>query len=268
MGWHIEIRETRRAGEEVRLAADACRERWPVIVAVGGDGTVHGVANGILHRGPSEVVLGLVPIGTGNDFGKLLGFRPGAPDANLARCLDGRVRRFDVGRVASEYFINGLGVGFDAEVVRETLRMDRLSGFALYLVAVYRTFWRFSPVTLEVEAATHAERARLMMLEVAIGRFAGGGFKLAPEAEPDDGLFDVCLIREVSTLQFLRWVPRVIRGTHVRLPAVTMFRADRVCVAGVDAPLALHLDGELRLPRETEIEVSLEPSRLQVLCAR
>lgn len=265
--WDADVRLTRHAGHEVDLAAEARRQQWPVVIAIGGDGTAHGVANGLLADGPTEVILGHVPIGTGNDFGKMTGLKLRPPERNLARVLDGQVKRFDVGRALGEYFINGLGVGFGPEVVRETLKFKRLRGFLLYLVAVYRTFAHFEVPELDVTSVEHSERGRLMMLEGSIGTTAGGGFRLTPDASPDDGLFDVCLIREVGLFRFLRYVPRVIRGTHTRLPPVTIFRTARVRVTGTVAPMAVHLDGELRFAEEPVIEAEIVPRYLRVLCA-
>jgi YegS/Rv2252/BmrU family lipid kinase len=266
VGWTTELRTTTYPGHETILAAEAHAQGWPVIVAAGGDGTVHGVANALL-RADSPSVLGHIPIGTGNDFAKSLNLKPRRLRDNVRRILtEGIIRQFDVGRVDDEFFINGMGVGFDAEVVRQSLNLRRLKGFFLYLVAVYRTFWRFRPPTLEVEAAEYAAEEPMTLLEINIGTTTGGGFKLTPNAEPDDGLFDVCVIRGVSTAQFLRWVPRVIKGTHVNLDPVTMFQTAAVKIRGVDGPLSLQLDGELRYPDDRTVHVELLPRRLAILC--
>ncbi len=267
VGWTAVLMKTNHPGHEVELAKQAVAEGWPLVVAAGGDGTVHGVANGLLAT-ESGAVLGHIPIGTGNDFSKTLGLHPQKAGDNLRHVLtNGIVRRFDVGLVANEYFINGMGVGFGAEVVRQTLNMKRLKGFLLYLAAVYQTFWRFEPPTLEISASEHAQTGAVTLLEIAIGTTAGGGFKLTPTAKPDDGLFDVCVIDKVSVSQFLRWVPRCIKGTHVNLEPVTMFQTHQVTVTNVDRPLVMHLDGELRTLQDPSVTVELVPSRLATLCA-
>ncbi len=207
-------------------------------------------------------------LGTGNDFAKILGLYPPKTGDNLRHVLTkGVVRPFDVGFVANEYFINSMGVGFGAEVVRQTLNMKRLKGFLLYLGAVYKTFWRFEPPTLEIAASEHSQTGAVTLLEIAIGTTAGGGFKLTPTAKPDDGLFDVCVIDRVSVSQFLRWVPRCIKGTHVNLDPVTMFQTPHVTVTNVDRPLLMHLDGELRTPQGPSVTVELVPRLLATLCA-
>jgi YegS/Rv2252/BmrU family lipid kinase len=268
LGWDTEIRETTHAGHEVDLAAEARDAGWPLVVAVGGDGTVHHTANGLLADGPTDTVLGHVPIGTGNDYAYALGLGKAPFEQNFAAALRGTPRSLDVGRVLGEYFVNALGAGFDAETVRQTLRMKHLRGFPLYLAAVYRTFMSFQPPELEVAAAEHTERGPMMMMEVAIGPSIGGGFKIAPDAVTDDGVLDVCVIRRIGLLRFLRYVPRVIKGTHTSLAEVTLFRTRRVTLTGVSGPVWLHLDGELRqLDGGTPEDVEILPRHLRVLCA-
>lgn len=267
VGWDVAVRPTQHAGHETELARAARQEGWPVVVASGGDGTVHGVVNGLLQDGPSDTVLGHVPVGSGNDYARVVGLRKAPVERNLALTLAGRERRLDVGRALGEYFVNSMGVGFGAEVVRQALGMRRLRAFALYLAAACRAFLRFSAPELTVESAERTECARMTMLEVGIGRTAGGGFRLMPEARPDDGLFDVCLIREVGVLQFIRYLPRVIRGTHGTLAPVSIFRTARLSVASASGPLAVHLDGELRLPATARAEIEILPAYLRVLCA-
>ena len=268
LGWEVAVRETQRAGDEADLAADGQREGWPVVIAVGGDGTVHGVANGLLRDGPTDTVLAHVPIGTGNDFAKMVGLnRARHPDRNLRLVLQGYVARLDVGRALGEYFVNGLGIGFGAEVARNILEFKRLRGFALYLVSVYRTFFSFEAPLLDVRAQEHSESGAILMTEIAIGTTAGGGFKLTPAADPRDGLLDVCLIRDVGILTFLRYIPRVLRGTHTTLAPVTVFQTRRIEVTSLSGCPVVHLDGEVRLPDATTVVASIEPASLPALCA-
>jgi diacylglycerol kinase (ATP) len=266
LGWEVVVRFTRRAGEETDLAVEARAAGWPIVVAAGGDGTVHGVVNGLLADGPTSTTLAHVPVGNGNDYARALGLKAGSVRRNLVRVLGGVRRVFDVGRVGAEYFANGMGIGFDAEVVRHTLRMSHLSGFPMYLTGVYRAFGSFVAPDLEIEAVEHRERSRVMMFNVSLGPTQGGGFRIAPGAVPDDGLFHVCVIRTVGFLKFVRYVPRVVVGRHVGLPEVTLFTTREVRVTGVSGPLALQLDGELRYPEQETVEVKLLPRYLHVLC--
>lgn len=269
-GWAPELVETAEPGHATDLARQAVGEGWTHVIAVGGDGTVHEVANGLLVAEPAEdgataAALGVVPIGTGNDFARLVRLRPGPPERSVALLVGARPCSFDVGRVGTEYFVNGMGAGFDAEVVRRANRMTGLRGITLYLTAACRTFVTFRPVTMRIDADEFHETGPMTLVEVSIGRSGGGGFLFSPDADPTDGLLDVCVIREVSLLQFAIKVPAVIRGTHGGMKEVSQFRTRAIRIATDDAPLHLHLDGEFRAPRARELGVTIEPARLRVL---
>jgi YegS/Rv2252/BmrU family lipid kinase len=267
LGWDTAVRETDHAGHELELAVDAKRHGWPIVIAVGGDGTVHGVVNGLLQGEPGETVMAHVPIGTGNDFAKMVGLNKARhPEKNLAAVLRGTLTRLDVGRALDEYFVNGLGIGFGAEVARNILEYKRLRGFALYLASVYRTFFSFSAPQLEVRAAEHSESGAILMTEVAIGKTAGGGFKLTPDADATDGLLDVCIIRDVGIPTFLRYIPRVLKGTHTELAPVTVFQTRQVEIAAPAGLTLVHLDGEVRRPETTSVVALIQPAKLPVLC--
>jgi len=269
-GVACDVLETSAPGDAVGLARDAAARGVGRVVAAGGDGTVHEVANGLLQAPPAadgatRPALATIPIGTGNDFAKLVGVYKLPPEEAAKRIAAGRVRVFDVGKVVGEYFDNSLGIGFDAEVARQANQATRLSGLAVYVVAVYKSFVSFRAPTLEVSSTAHRETGPMMMLECSIGRSAGGGFYLTPDADPADGLLDVCLIRKVGLGKFLRYVPRVLSGKHTGLKEVAMFRTASLRIRSTDRPLLLHLDGEVRAPDAREIEVSLEAGRLRVL---
>jgi YegS/Rv2252/BmrU family lipid kinase len=267
-GWTVEIVETERPGHGTALAAAAARAGARCVVAVGGDGAVHEVANGLLSE-HSSAALGVVPIGSGNDFAKLVGvYRHDVPRA-VARLATAAVRRFDAGRVFEEYFVNTLGFGFGAAVVRTRNAMPGLKGFLSYLVPVFRTFASFQPPFFDVRSDDFAEQGRMMMVEVCNGTTAGGDYRFAPEADPSDGLLDVCLIRRVGLLRFLAALPRVMRGTHGGMKqVVALFRSARLTIRCPEAPLLVHLDGELREPGVHECTVTVEPKCLNVLVAR
>ena len=180
-GVRFDLVETAESGHAVRLgreAADAGVER---VLAAGGDGTVHEVANGLLQAaaagdGATRPALGTIPIGTGNDFAKLLKVCKLPPERAARRMAEAQVKVFDVGRVIGEYFDNSLGIGFDAEVARQANQTKRLSGLAVYVVAVYKSFVSFRAPVLEVTSTAHSEIGPMMMLECSIGISAGGGF--------------------------------------------------------------------------------------------
>ena len=266
-GWGVDAERTDGPGHGAELAARAVRAGARHVVAVGGDGTVHEVANGLLQPG-AGATLGVVPIGTGNDFAKLVGVYGHAPVRAVQRLVTARSVAFDVGRVFDEYFVNSAGVGFGAEVVRVRNGMPGLSGFLSYLVPVFRAFARFRPPRLEVRASGFGETGYIMMVEICNGTTAGGSYRFAPAALPGDGRLDVCVVRRVSLPRFLLAVPRVMRGTHATMREVALFRTRSITLRSLEGPLVLHLDGELREPDARQCTVRVEPGRLNVLVAR
>src|SRR5437763_15139956 len=180
-GWSVEVERTAGPGHGAELAARAVQAGAQRIVAVGGDGTVHDVANGMLRHGSGgEVALGVVPIGTGNDFARLAGVYRHSPVRAVQRLVTARTARFDAGLVCGEYFVNSVGFGFGPEVVRVRNAMPGLSGFASYFVPVVRAFARFRPPRFEVRARGLAETGAMMMVDVGNGTTAGGRSRLAP----------------------------------------------------------------------------------------
>jgi YegS/Rv2252/BmrU family lipid kinase len=272
-GLAFDLAETTAPGHAETLARDALAAGVTRIVVAGGDGTVHEVARALLAAHPAAdgatpAALGVIPLGTGDDFAKLVGMFALPPEAAAARLAHAGTEIFDVGRAWGEPFVNLFGVGFDAEVVRHANRIRRLRGVPVYLAAIYRTFATFRPPVLAIGSAEHREEGAMMMVSVNVGICGGGGFYLTPQADPMDGLLDVCLIRKVGLMTFLRAVPRVMKGTHGTLDEVEMFRTRSVTIRSAGVPLVAQLDGELRESGLTEVEVTVEPRRLRVLVGR
>jgi YegS/Rv2252/BmrU family lipid kinase len=266
-GWAMDVARTERPGHGTELAAQAAQAGARYVIAVGGDGTVHEVANGLLGT-HSDAALGVVPIGSGNDFAKLVGVYRHDPARAIARLVTARPQRFDAGRVLDEWFVNSMGFGFGPAVVRTRNAMPGLRGFLSYLVPVLRTFASFRAPLFDVRATGFAERGYMMMVEVCNGTTAGGSYRFAPDADPTDGKLDVCLIRRVSLPRFLLAIPRVMRGTHAKMREVALVRTAELVIRSPDGPLLLHLDGELREPGVNECTVTITRGKLNVLVAR
>jgi diacylglycerol kinase (ATP) len=266
-GWAVDLVRTEGPGHGQELAEHAAREGARHVVAVGGDGTVHEVANGLL-RSDTDAALGVVPVGSGNDFAKIVGVYGHDPGRAVARLVTATSQRFDAGRVLDEWFVNSVGFGFGPAVVQTRNRMANLRGFFSYLVPIVRTFFTFEPPVFEVAAPGFRERGYMMMIEVCNGTTAGGSYRFAPDADPADGKMDVCLIRRVSLPRFLLAIPRVMRGTHTSMREVAMIKTAKLVVRSPERPLVVHVDGELREPGTNECTVELERGRLNVLVAR
>jgi len=247
----------------VREAAEAGVAR---VLVVGGDGTLHEAANGLLSAVVRErPPLGIVSSGTGNDYAKLAGTYRLTPEAAIARLARGTVHHHDVGTAWGEYFINSVGIGFDALVGGRVNSLQRGSGLAAYLAAVGWTVSRFSGFPAQIAGDDRAFADRLLLIEVGIGPSVGGGFKLTPDALVDDGLFDVCAIRSLSRAGIMLKVPLTLFGWHTRLRDVRMFRTTALTVASTDGlPLQAQFDGELR-STDHRMEIRMLPRALPVL---
>lgn len=217
-----------------------------LVVAVGGDGTVHEVAAACAG---TEKVLGVLPVGSGNDYVKALGMGTRLSGA-LDHLVGGAVRRVDMGEVNGRLFNNGLGIGADAEVAAGALKAPKaLVGHGGYLWAVGRLVLR----GLRMHGAglrlggSGEYRSRTALVAVALGTTYGGGFTISPEARLDDGLFDVVWTEELGVVEVLGLVSALLRGAHLSHPKVHFARAAEVEVT-LDEPAPAHVDGELLEP--------------------
>lgn len=276
-----QVRYTDAPGHAARLAAEAAAEGAAQIMVVGGDGTVHEVAGGLLAD-PSVRVppLAVFPVGTGNDFFRMV--RPNGkgtgPDDAVALLKDGTVERFDVGRVrwenGEQVFVNLLGVGVDVEVLRRRAKYSRLRGLAQYLAAFLDAVVSFKPPGLRIETGDPPEgpeplSGRTTLLAVTVGPSIGGGFMINPEAAPADGRLDLCRVHALGWRQVAGLVPQVVRGRHAGSRHVTMRRIKSASIrAAGGEPFRFELDGELVPETARELHVDVLPRALPVLVPR
>lgn len=270
-GVKFSLAQTQYSGHAVELARDAVRAGFNTVVALGGDGTVHEVVNGMCadmgsDPNPGEVVkLGVIPAGSGNDFAYAVGLPPDFRTA-VSRLIDGHTRLVDMGRINGRFFAYGVGIGFDAEVNIESRKIKRLRGMLLYLIALLRVMilhHRSYQVEINYDDG-HLEQ-QAMMVSVANGRRYAGAFLVTPDARIDDGLLNLCVISPVNRLQMVRLLPLVLKGAHTHLKEVKMYSAREVVVKS-RMPLVSHVDGEIFGLDERRYEFSLLPQRLRVIC--
>lgn len=261
-GVDFEVAETKAPGEAERLAADA--HGFEAVVAAGGDGTVHEVANGLLRAG-TGVALGVLPLGSGDDFAKML-----PPGEAIARIAHGSARRMDAGRIRGEggerYFANGMDIGFGAHAARNVRRVPRpLTGLGAYLGALAMTLVRCP--RLEVRLRLDDEPAfehTTTITAIMNGRSFGGSFKVCPGAEADDGRLDLLIARGVGRLEILGLVPKILRGAHAGDPRLQLRQARRVTIEA-RAPLLVEADGEIAFEGARRLEIEVLPGALRVL---
>lgn len=251
---------TLRPGHAIDLARDAAR-RFPVVVAFGGDGTVGDVVRGIYG---TDAILGILPVGTGNDVARNLGLPLELGEA-CRTVHEGTARRIDLGLIDGVPFINNAGTGFDSRVMQTMntgIRFTR--GRPAFLLAILKTVltYRSFRMTLTIDDEPPREIPDAMLLSVLNGKVYGAGMPAAPAALMDDGRLDVMLIRDLPRLQRLALLTRIQSGKHVDHPAVQMLQIHRLKIEAVP-PQALNIDGEVR--GSTPVEIVVAPAAIQVL---
>ena len=255
---------TQGPGDEARLATEAIARGFRRIVAVGGDGTWSNVGNAILRTG-AVAKLGLVPGGTGCDLAKTLGIPPRDVSACCRIVLDGHTRRIDVGRIEDRYFLNMVGFGYDVAVLEDSWSVSYLEGSALYLYCALRQLRSFRGMTMAVEADGRPLREReLLMLIVANARVFGGGFRIAPHAELEDGRLEAVAFANMGLGPRIAAMLQLLRGRHLAHPKVEAISAARL-VCRFDAPPSYETDGEWNRARASELVIESVPRALTVL---
>lgn len=237
---------------------------WEICVAVGGDGTVNEVARGILNRGGG--ILAIIPGGTGNDLAKSLGIEENL-HVSLNNLVRGRVKEIDLGKVKDMFFFNISSLGFDSEVVRHTDKIKRfVKGKTSYILGVITALvvYRSRRMAFEVDGR-HIER-RATLVAVGNGRYYGGGMMILPMAKVDDGLLDVCVVKDISNLRILTLLPTIFKGEHVKYDKYVEFHTAKKIVVKAEGRYLLNIDGELFEIKDEEVEFRLAEERLSVIC--
>jgi diacylglycerol kinase (ATP) len=274
-GLDFDVVCTERPWHAADLAQEAAAAGYDVAVALGGDGTSNEVLNGLMQakrEGADACALGVLCIGTGNDFAYGVGI-PTELEAGCKALAQGHRRTIDVGRVTGglypqgRYFGNGVGIGFDAAAGFEAAKLTRLHGFLCYIVAVLKTvflYYKAPLVTIEYDERTVTQPA--LLVSIMNGRRMGGGFMMAPDGEPDDGLFNLCIAREVSRARIFAMIPHFLRGTQATQEPIQTGQARRVVVTAVQGVLPAHADGETLCTEGQRLELELLPRQIDVIC--
>jgi diacylglycerol kinase (ATP) len=258
-----------REGHVAELARNAAEQGAHLLVVVGGDGTVNEAVNGLQAAG-ADAELALVPCGTGDDFARSVGIPTDAGRA-LQVAAGEAARRIDLGRAAfvgwdgskrERYFANFAGAGISGAIARRGAATSRrLGARAAYFWATVAVFARWKSVEISLDGG--GERRSGLMYEVlaANGAYTAGGMKIAPDAVPDDGLFDLVVIGDFTKTEFVNTFPKIYRGTHVRHPKIEVLRAERVSLEAASA-LPVVLDGEQ--PGTTPVTFEIVPGALKL----
>ena len=253
-------------GDVERQTLDAIENGYDSVIVAGGDGTINEAVNAIV-KADQGTLLGVVPIGTGNDFVKAASIPPHWEHAAALladRLQSGALpREVDVGRCNDRYFANGAGIGFDADAAAIADRSSAPLGDAVYLLALLRALRRLSAPVCELSTADGTVRGALTLVSFCNGPWAGGMFQFAPNAANDDGVLNMVYLDEVKRRRILTLVPKLLRGRHLAEPEVHTREVKR-CSVVADRPLTWHVDGEVQKPKSS-FEVELLPGALRLL---
>lgn len=265
-GLSFDCARTEHRGHAMEIAEEAARAGYGTVVAVGGDGTVNEVVNGLMKSGKTnEVMLGILNTGTGCDFARFLGISRNYREScrHLAhprtiRADVGLVECFEAGRPVSRFFISAAGLGFDGMVVETATKGPKFArGAVPYFFGVLRSLSAYHNVEIHLHLDGQRQDARICSVVIANGGFYGAGMRIAPGADLQDGLFEVLVIGDMSKLELVQAFPRVYLGTHIRHPKVRMEKASLVSVESEERIL-IQADGEL---------VGEGPARFRILPA-
>jgi YegS/Rv2252/BmrU family lipid kinase len=267
---------TEYPGHGIKLAAEAGSNGYKTVVAVGGDGTVNEVINGLMQAandGQLTSDLAVLPVGRGNDFSFGMGI-PQELDSACKLLAENKTKPVDIGFVRGgdypegRYFGNGVGIGFDTIVGFEAAKLPPfISGIPAYLIAAIKTiFLYFRAPLLRLEIDDKLIEQPCLLVSFMNGKRMGGSFMFAPNSKNDDGLLSLCITRQVTRGQVLRLFPKIMSGTQESHPAINMQTGKSIKVKALSGSLPVHADGETICEAGSELEVTVLQQKLQLVC--
>jgi len=275
LGIDYDLILTEYPGHAIQLAADARQIGYSTVVAVGGDGTSNEVINGLMQaggKGQLQTKLAVLPVGRGNDFSYGMGVSQDLESA-CQNLVNGCTRRIDIGFVKGgdypegRYFGNGIGIGFDTVVGFESVKLPPyIHGTPAYLIAAIKTiFLYFNAPLLRVEIDGEVFEQPCLLVSVMNGKRMGGSFQFAPDSESDDGLLNLCIVRQVTRLQVLGLMPKVMSGTQAEHDAVRMLTGQNINIEALNGSLPVHADGETICEAGKTLEVSILKQQIELV---
>ncbi|MBN1402552.1 MAG: diacylglycerol kinase family lipid kinase [Anaerolineae bacterium] len=267
-GWETRLTRTFGPGDATTYAREAANSGYDMVVAVGGDGTLSEVADGLVG---TECIMGVLPVGTGNLWAHMLNFPVWSPMSRSALLdaakvlVEGRVRVVDLGRAGGRCFVLWLGVGFDAQIARDVEpHRDIRRGFGnlAYVVSGLALGLAFRGTRATVVVDGRAIRQRVILIIAANAQLYGPSWRLAPQAQLDDGLLDLYIFKGGSILDILRYIGLILLGKHIGHPKIESYRVRRVEIrAGKSLPY--HVDGNPA--GHTPVHIEVLPKALRVI---
>jgi diacylglycerol kinase (ATP) len=264
-GHNVKILISKKPGDSIKIAESIEISRYDGILAVGGDGTLFEVINGILRNNPDpDISIGQIPVGTGNSFIKDLGISS-LEDA-LGVILGGKNKKIDLGEFTCNtgnfYFINLLGTGFVSNVAYRAKKYKIMGSFS-YILGVLEEVIVLKASNIEINIDGTIIKREAIFTEICNSRYTGGDMLMAPDASIDDGFLDIIILNKVNRRKLLSLFPPIFKGNHVKDAAVEVFKGKNISLKS-DRPLVLTPDGETF--GETPIEIKHHPKKIKMFC--
>lgn len=253
------IEKTQYAGHATKLSRKAEKLGYSTVVAVGGDGTLLEVANGLIG---SSLALGVIPAGTGNDFARSIGV-----PSNIEKALDFIVKNrsipIDVGKAGGLCFVNVASVGFDAEIVKDVKKIQKfIPGKLSYYISVFLKFFSYKFKNIQIELDGEKINSRILLLAIANGCYYGGGMNVNPNGHLKDGYLDVIVISSLPRYKIPLLFAKFAKGNYLHLPYVKTYRARNIKIY-CNEKLPVNTDGDISM--QTPVEFSILPLSLKVI---
>jgi diacylglycerol kinase (ATP) len=254
---------TERSGHAAELSKSCYEKGYKYIIGVGGDGTVNEIARPLVNK--KDVVIGVVPAGTGNDFNEVTGFPGRFSEKEWEILFNRHIIGMDAGSVNGMIFLNGMGLGFDAEVAAENYTEPgkvKTGGKNKYIWHIIKTLLFFKEKRMKVISGLNSSETDCFINTISIGRRFAGGFYLTPKAVANDGLLDVCSIKRLNLFQRFKLLLKVPKGEHITDKRVAYYQTKGLEL-GFPEKVPFHVDGELNFSKD--FTVSILPEALNIL---
>jgi YegS/Rv2252/BmrU family lipid kinase len=258
-----ELFYTERPGHAAEIARACAEKNFKYLIAVGGDGTLNEMTRFLFDK--KDVTIGIIPAGTGNDFIQILGFSESFGESDWEVFFTRKTIELDVGFVNDFHFLNGMGLGFDAEVAAQNYDKNekvKQGGKNKYVWHILKTLFFFRERNMSVFSNDAKSDTECFINTIGVGRRFAGGFYLTPKAIANDGLLDICMIQRLSLLQRLRMLLKVPKGNHILDEKVNYYQTDKLALE-FQKKVAFHVDGELHFARR--FDVSIKPAVLKII---
>ncbi|MFC2028503.1 diacylglycerol/lipid kinase family protein [Chloroflexota bacterium] len=271
-GLNFDLVLTEEPWQAAEFAENAALEGYDVVISASGDGTANEVLNGLMRargKGAKNSAMGIIAVGTGNDFAYGMKIPGNFEDCMSAIKKDVR-KTMDIGMVKGgdypegRYFGNGVGIGFDAAVGFEAVKIQWTRGLLAYLIAALRTiFLYYKAPMLEITFDDQKINQNSLMTSIMNGQRMGGGFYMAPGGDPADGVFDLCIAASASKLRIFQLITYFMKGTQATQEEVKTAHAKSVKIKALEGTLPAHCDGETLCFEGTELRIEILPGQME-----